>query len=343
MQAILSRLLDGRDLDAPEMERAFDLLMTGKATPAQIGAFLTALRIKGETAEEIAAAARVMRRHRVAVATPGLACADTCGTGGDGRGSFNFSTAAAFVAAAAGVPVAKHGNRSVSSRSGSTDVLEALGVRVDMTAAEAQACLAATGFCYMHAPLFHPALRHATGPRRELGVRTIFNLLGPLANPAEPAFQVVGVYDPARVVTLAEVLRSLGVRRAVVVHSNRGFDEATPHGVNAIALASPEGVRRGRLSGKSLGLKRCSDRDLAGGSAEENASLLKAILDGSERGPRRDTVALNAALVFMAAGRCRKAAEGLALASRTLDSGAAAELLRKVQAFSAGLSRSQTA
>ena len=195
MQTILKRLLEGQDLDSLETERALDLIMTGKATPAQIAAFLAGLRVKGETPEEIAAAARVMRRHMIPVATPGLLCADTCGTGGDGKGSFNFSTAAAFVAAGAGVPIAKHGNRSVSSRSGSADVLEALGVRVEMTAGEAQACLAATGFCFLYAPLFHPALRHASGIRRELGVRTIFNILGPLANPATPAYQVVGVYD----------------------------------------------------------------------------------------------------------------------------------------------------
>ena len=338
MKEVLAKLLDGQHLTIAEAEAAMDTIMTGEATPAMIGAFLAALRVRGETIDEIAGCARSMRRHalRVEAHHRGMLM-DTCGTGGDRTGTFNISTTAAFVVAGAGVPVAKHGNRSVSSQCGSADVLEALGVVIQLKPDQVARCIDEVGIGFLFAPNFHPAMRHAIGPRRELGVRTVFNILGPLTNPAFATHQVLGVYSPALTEVMAHVLREMGSRAAFVVHGADGLDEFSTTGVNRVSHLREGRVATFDLDPADLGFARATIANLRGGSALANAALCRAILAGEERGPRRDVVLLNAAAALAVEGGDWRL--GLAQAQDSLDSGAALRtldaLIRLSQTFAA--------
>jgi len=325
----IARIINGHDLSYAEAEAAMDAIMDGAASPAQIGSYLTALRMKGETAEEIAGSAHSMRRHVVPVRVrlgDGDVLADTCGTGGDGKHTFNISTTTAFVVAGAGVRVAKHGNRAASSRSGSADVLLALGGNLDLDAAQVAECVEDVGIGFLYALNHHPAMRHAIGPRREIGQRTIFNLLGPLTNPAGATHQLMGVYDPALTETIAAVLRTLGSRAAYVVHGSDGLDELSTTGVNRVSALRDGAVTTFDFDPADVGLPRARLDDLLGGTPEENAALTLGILRGEDRGPRRDIVLLNAAAVLsLESGDW---AGGLARAMAAIDNGAAHSTLQ---------------
>ena len=318
----LAALVRGEDLTRAEAEEVMEEIMSGWATPAQIGGFLIALRLKGETPDEIAGFAGVMRHNAVSVRPRRRPLVDTCGTGGDGTGTFNISTTAAFVVAGAGLAVAKHGNRSVSSRSGSADVLEALGVNLELPPARVAACIDAVGIGFLCAPLLQPAMRHAIGPRREMGVRTVFNLLGPLTNPAGAQVQVVGVYKPRLTEMAARALGALGCEAAFVVHGADGLDELSTTGPNRVSALEHGEVRTFTLDPADLGLPRSDLADLTGGDAAKNAEILRAILAGTP-GPKRDIVLLNAAAALVAGGAAADMREGIALAARSIDSGAA--------------------
>ncbi len=337
LRAAIARAVDGMDLSRADMEGAMRLIMSGEATQAQIGALLTALRLKGESVDEIAAAAAVMREKATPVQRPaGRVVVDTCGTGGDGAHTFNISTLAAFVAAGAGVTVAKHGNRSVSSRCGSADVLKELGVDIGIDAAAIGRCLEHVGIGFLFAPTLHSAMRHVIGPRREVGIRTIFNILGPLSNPAGADAQVLGVYDRKLVPVLARVLAALGMRRAIVVHGSDGLDEITLTGKSFAAFLDEGRVEEREIDPASLGLALCNPEDLTGGDPTDNAAIARAILEGRDRGPRRAIVALNAAAAIYAAGAADDLAAGLALAERSLESGAALAKLEQLREASRG-------
>lgn len=322
MQAYINQLLAHQDLAPEEAEKAMTLLMQGLVSPVKTAAFLIALRSKGERPAEIAGCARAMRALANRVQSSHSVLVDTCGTGGDGTGSFNISTTAAFVVAGAGVPVAKHGNRSVSSRSGSADVLEALGVQVDPGPDVVARCLEELGIAFFFAPRFHPSMRHAAPVRKALGVRTIFNILGPLTNPAGARHQVLGVYSPELTFVLAEVLLALGSQHALVVHGHGGYDEFSITGPTQVTEIGPGGLRTYYVHPEDLGLQRGRPEDMAGGSAEENAAIARAVLSG-QRGPRRDVVLLNAAAGLLAAGAVRDLAEGVKMAADSIDSGRA--------------------
>ncbi len=330
----IAALLDGRSLSEEEAQSVMTQIMQGQATPAQIGAFLTAMRIKGETVAELTGCARAMRYSAIHVRPRRQdILVDTCGTGGDGSGTFNISTAAAFVVAGAGQPVAKHGNRSISSRSGSADVMEALGVQLDLTAEQLAACIDEVGIGFLFAPLLHPAMKHAIGPRRELGVRTIFNVLGPLTNPAGAAVQVLGVYTAALTEMLAQVLASLGCRAAFVVHGASGMDELTTCGPNRVSALRDGHIETYTLDPTELGFAVASPDDLRGGDAQENAAIIRGILSGTLHGPPRDVVLLNAAAALVAAGRVTNFDEGIRLARHSIDSGAAQRVLAQLIEF----------
>jgi anthranilate phosphoribosyltransferase len=304
-------------------------LMDGKASAVQVGALLAMMRVRGETPEELAAFARVMRSRAVPVEAPPGAV-DLCGTGADGLHTFNISTLASFVVAGAGVPVAKHGNRAITSAAGSADVLEALGVRTDHDATSAGEALHRHGFAFLFAPGFHPAMKHAGPTRREIGVRTAFNLLGPITNPAGARRQVVGVADPDAAPRLAEVLRLLGVDRAFVVHGT-GLDELPLDGTGVLYDVTPDGIERLRIDARSFGLPVAPLAALAGGDAAANARLSEAVLRG-ESGARRDVVLLNAGAALMAAGRVETIDAGIELGALTIDAGLTAELLEALRA-----------
>jgi anthranilate phosphoribosyltransferase len=333
IQDALARLLDGKELTREDAREAMAEIMRGEATAAQIGGFLVALRLKGETVDEIAGCAEAMREHVLAVEPNRADLVDTAGTGGDGAQTLNISTAAALVAAAAGAGVAKHGNRAVSSASGSADVLEALGFELELEPKRIARSIDELGFGFMFAPSHHPAMRHAAPVRRELAARTIFNVLGPLTNPARARAQIVGVYSPELVPTIAEVLASLGARRAFVVHGAGGIDELSPAGPNLVCEVVGGEVRRREIDPLELGVERCAEADLRGGSPAENAAMIRAVFEG-ERGARRDAILLNAAGAIAAAGHAEDLGEGLALARETVDSGAAATRLDELIAFS---------
>ena len=330
VRAALAAVVDGLALSRDEARLAMGAVMDGEATPAQLAALLVALRMRGETVDELAGFAEAMRARAVRVDAPPGAI-DTCGTGGDRSGTFNISTAAALVVAGAGVPVAKHGNRAVTSASGSADVLEELGVRTDHDADSAAAALRSLGFAFLFAPGFHPAMRHAGPTRREIGVRTAFNLLGPLANPAGTRRQLVGVGDPAAAPRVAAVLGALGTERALVVHGN-GLDELPLDGSGVIHDVSPAGIEVSAVDPAAVGLAPAGTDALAGGSPAENARLVEAVLAGDERGPRRDVVVLNAGAAFVAAGRAVTLAEGVELAAATIDCGTPRLLLERLRA-----------
>lgn len=337
MQQILDKLAGGRDLDAAEAETATRTIMQGQATPAQIGAFLAALRCKGETVEEILGCARAMRAFATPVRSRHELLVDTCGTGGDGAGTFNISTTAAFVVAGAGLPVAKHGNRAASSRTGSADVLEALGVRIDLTPEAVGRCLDEVGIAFLFAQKHHGAMKHTAAARRELGFRTVLNLLGPLSNPAGAHVQVVGVPEARFVLPIAHVLRLLGSRRAIVVHGSDGLDELTLAGPTYVAdTGQPGELRITEVAPEDVDLPRSGRDAIAGGSPEENAAITHAVLQG-ERGPRRDIVCLNAAAALVAGGLAGGLAEGVRQAQQVIDDGRAMErleaLCRRTQAL----------
>jgi len=327
--AILRKAVAGERLAAEEAGAAFDAVMEGTVSPARLAALLVALRMRGETVEEIAAFARAMRARAVPVTSRHADLLDTCGTGGDGAGTFNVSTVAALVAAAAGVPVAKHGNRAVSGRCGSADLLEGLGVRADLAADEAAACLDDLGFGFLFAPRLHPSMGHAAGVRRELGVRTVFNLLGPLANPAGARRQVLGVYDPAWVEPLARVLVELGTTRALVVHG-AGTDEIALHDATIAAEVRDGRVTLLTLQPEEAGLRRAPLQAIAGGDPPAQVEAARRVLEG-ERGPRRDVVVLNAGAALWVADRTAGFEEGARLAEETLDRGLASELLERLR------------
>jgi anthranilate phosphoribosyltransferase len=333
VQEALAQLLDGHDLSRDEARAVMNEIMGGEATPAQIGGFLVALRLKGESVDEIAGCAEAMREHVLAVRPARDDLVDTAGTGGDGARTINISTAAALVAAAAGAGVAKHGNRAVSSASGSADVLEALGFRLELPPEQIERSIDELGFGFLLAPTHHPAMRHAAPVRRELAARTVFNVLGPLTNPAGARAQVVGVYEPTLVRTIAEVLAQLGARRAFVVHGAAGIDELSPAGSNLVCEVVDGDVREREIDPLELGVPRCDPDELRGGSPEENAAAIRAVFEG-EGGGRRSAVLLNAAGAIAAAGQAADLREGLGLAKDAVDSGAAASRLEELIRFS---------
>jgi anthranilate phosphoribosyltransferase len=326
MKEYLAKVMRGERLSEAEAGEAMGIIMDGQATPAQIGALLAALAVRGETEDEVVGFARTMRGRAVPVSAPGAV--DTCGTGGDGAGTFNISTVASLVVAACGVKVAKHGNRSASGRCGSADVLEALDVRVDPPVATVQRCLDETGWGFLFAPGFHASTRHAVGPRKELGVRTAFNLLGPLTNPARPAAQVVGVPRPELTEFLARCLQRLGVSRGWVVHGC-GLDELSLAGPTRVSAFDERGVKTFEVHPEEAGLSGCAAGALQGGDAGTNAAAAREVLDGRP-GPRRDVVLLNAAAALVVAGHAEGLKDGAARAAQAIDSGAAAGLLRRV-------------
>ncbi|MEW5755217.1 MAG: anthranilate phosphoribosyltransferase [Pseudomonadota bacterium] len=332
MQAAIRTVTERRNLSSAEMAEVMRLIMTGAATQAQIGGFLIGLRMKGETVDEIAAAARVMRELATHVKVGGPHLVDTCGTGGDGAKTFNVSTASAFVVAAAGAKVAKHGNRSISSSSGSADVLEAAGVKLDLTAEQVARCVNEVGVGFMFAPLHHGAMKHAIGPRREMGVRTIFNLLGPLTNPAGAPNQVLGVFSKQWVEPLAHVLQQLGSEHVLVVHAEDGLDEISIAAPTAVAELKDGAVRCYTIEPEHFGIPRGDIKALAVASAQESLTMIRQALDNVP-GPARDIVVLNAGAAIYAAGLVQCLPEGIEMAQAVIASGAAAAKLRALAEF----------
>ncbi|MFC1949066.1 anthranilate phosphoribosyltransferase [Chloroflexota bacterium] len=324
----IASLIDGRSLTMDEAAQVMEEIMGGEVTPAQFGAFVTALRLKGETAEEIAGLAKTMRAKAVPVII-NEPVVDTCGTGGDGSATFNISTAAAFAVAGAGLKVAKHGNRAMSSRCGSADVLEALGVKIDLTPEQVKQCLEEVGMGFMFAPSFHPAMKFAAAPRREIGVRTVFNIIGPLTNPAGARAQVLGVADGSLVRKLALVLKNLDCNHALVVHGRDGLDEITITGKTSVCELKDGNIKRYTISPEDFGISRASPESLKGGTAEENAALLRSVLSGTP-GPRRDAVVMNAAAALVAGDRAKSLQQGVNLAREALDSGSAMAKLEQL-------------
>jgi anthranilate phosphoribosyltransferase len=330
-------LLDGRHLSRADAHRVMGSIMDGEATPAQIAGFLVALRTKGETADEIAGFAEAMREHVVPVIPERSPVVDIVGTGGDGANTFNISTAAALVAAASGAAVAKHGNRAASSAAGSADVLEALGVDIEQPPERIARSIDELGFGFMFARAHHPAMRHVAPVRQDLGIRTVFNVLGPLANPAGARDGVFGVYAAELASTYAEALAELGARRAFVVHGHGGIDELSPFGPSLVVEVIDGDVREWQLDPRDLGISPTDPDALRGGSAAENAATIRAVLSGESSG-RRDAVLLNAAGALVAAGLADDLADGLGLGAEAIDSGTAANRLEALAAFSAGAS-----
>ena len=327
----IATLVSGRSLTVDEAASVMEEIMAGEVTPAQFGAFVTALRLKGETVDEIVGLARTMRAKAIPV-TIAEPVVDTCGTGGDGSHTFNISTAAAFVAAGAGLKVAKHGNRAMSSQCGSADGLEALGVKIDLNAEQVQRCLQEVGIGFMFAPVFHPAMKYASAPRREIGIRTVFNILGPLTNPAGAKAQVLGVADGLLVEKLALVLQSLGCQHALVVHGEDGLDEITVTEKTRVCELKSGRIKSYSISPEDFGLSRASLDSLKGGSADENAALLRRILAGAT-GPQRDVVLMNAAAVLLAGEKARTLQQGISLAKEVIDSGQALAKLEQLIEF----------
>lgn len=329
----IARLVDNVDLTESQAEAVMDQIMEGQATPAQIGSFLTALRLKGETVPEIVGFARSMRNHVIPVRPERNDLVDTCGTGGDGAGTFNISTTAAFVVAGAGLGVAKHGNRSVSSKSGSADVLEALGANLSLPPEKIADCIDQTGIGFLFAPAHHPAMKYAIGPRREMGIRTVFNILGPLTNPAFAPAQVMGVFDGALTEPLAKVLQGLGAEAAFVVHGANGLDELSTTGPNRVSRFHNGRVETVSVDPAVYGMPRATLDDLRGGTAQENAKITRDILRGRLEDHRRHVVLLNAAAALVAGGAADDIAAGIDQAAEAVDSGAAYATLERFVAF----------
>lgn len=327
----LAALAERRDLDRATMVAVMDEIMEGEATPAQVGAFLMGLRMKGETVEEITGAAQVMRAKARKVRAPGK-CLDTCGTGGDHSGTFNLSTAAAFVAAGAGLVVAKHGNRAASSKCGSADVLAALGVNLEAPPDRVERALSEAGIGFLFAPALHAAMRHAIGPRKEMALRTIFNVLGPLTNPAGAQRQLIGVFAPELTETLARVLGNLGSEAALVVHGKDGLDEITLTGPTQVSELKDAKVTTYELVPETMGLSRCKPEDLKGADPQHNAQLLRGVLN-NQPGPMRDATALNAGAAIYVGGAAASIPAGVALAQQVISDGRAAKKLDQLIAI----------
>lgn len=325
----IAKLIAATDLTEAEMTEVMTEVMTGAASPAQIGSLLTALRMKGETVEEITGAAKVMREKATKVDAP-EGVVDTCGTGGDGSMTFNISTAAAFVAAGSGLTVAKHGNRSVSSKSGSADVLRALGVNIEAEVSRVEECIKEAGIGFLFAPMLHGAMKYAAAVRREIGIRSIFNILGPLTNPAGAKRQVIGVYDPALTDALAKVLNNLGSERAFIVRGEDGLDEITLADETRVTELNAGSIRTYHVKPEDFGFNRCSPQDLKGGGPDENAEIIMGVLEG-KKGPARDIVLLNAAAAITAGGLASKIEEGIAIAHGAIDSGEALAKLERLK------------
>ena len=325
-------LVQGKDLAEAEMIGAMRDIMEGQATDAKTASFLTAPRKKGETVQEITGAVKVMREKVTKITAPEYTV-DTCGTGGDMSNTFNISTTAAIIAAACGTPVAKHGNRSVSSLSGSADVLETLGIKIDLAPEKVEKCLEATGFGFMFAPLFHPAMKFAIGPRKEMGIRTIFNILGPLTNPAGAERQVLGVFHNALTEPMAEVLSNLGTKHAFIVHGDDGLDEITNTDRTKITELKDKRIDTYYITPEDLGMTRAKREDLLGGTAEENAQITIHILEG-KKGPKRDITLLNTAAALITGERAKSLTEAIEKASEALDSGAALKKLEEIKVVS---------
>jgi len=331
----INLLVQGKDLSEWEMIGSMRDIMEGQATDALIASFLTALRIKGETVDEITGAVKVMREKATKIIAPANTV-DTCGTGGDMANTFNISTTSALVVAACGLPVAKHGNRSVSSRSGSADVLEALGIKIDLEPKKVERCLAETGFGFMFAPLFHPAMKYAVGPRREMGIRTIFNILGPLTNPAGAERQVLGVFNDSLTDIMARVLANLDVKHAFIVHGEDGLDEITNTDRTKVSELKNRKVDTYFITPEDFGFERAKRSDLAGGTARENAALTMEILKGT-KGPMRDIVIMNSAAALMAGDRAHDLKAAAGIAAESIDSGAALKKLEEIKDVSNNL------
>ena len=343
---LIAKVVRSEDLTEDEMASAMDEIMTGEATPAQIGAFITALRLKGETVDEIAGAARTMRakatkininNHAVNIDRDEInieeeTILDIVGTGGDGTRTFNVSTTTAFVAAGGGIKVAKHGNRAVSSLCGSADVLESLNVNLDLTTSDVERCINEIGIGFLYAPLFHGAMKHAAGPRREIGIRSIFNLLGPVTNPAGASAQVLGVYEPELTEKIAHVLRRLGTREAFVVCGEGTYDEISICGPTRVSHLKGNEVRTFQMTPEEFGLPRADCEDIVGGDALQNAAITRSILNG-EKGAKRDMVLLNASAAFVAAGVCDNFKDGIRVAAEVIDSGKARQKLDSLIEF----------
>jgi len=327
----IAKLIEHSNLTRKEMISCMDEIMTGEASPAQIGSFITALRIKGETVEEVTGACMVMREKAIKISVSGKVV-DTCGTGGSGLGAFNISTAAGFVVAASGLKVAKHGNRGVSSQCGSADVLKALGVNIELAPDKVKLCIDKVGIGFLFAPLFHGAMKYAIGPRREIGIRTIFNVLGPLTNPANASCQVLGVYEASLTEKLANVLKNVGLERAFVVHGMDGLDEVTITTKTRVSELKDKKIKSFYVEPKDFGINTADIKDIKGGSVEENVQIIKDVLKG-KIGPKNDIVVLNAAFSLVAGGAVKDFKEGVKLADKSIQSGKAMEKLEKLIEF----------
>ena len=333
LKPYIARLVERQDLSEKDCEEAMGLIMSGKAPEAQIAGFLVALRMKGETVQEITGCARAMHAAATKINVDGLDAIDTCGTGGDRMGTFNVSTAAALVAAGAGVPVAKHGNRSVSSSSGSADVLTVLGVNIQAPPAVVERCIREAGMGFLFAPMLHGAMKHAIGPRRELAVRTVFNILGPLTNPAGVKRQLLGLFSEQMLEPIAGVLKNLGTEKALVVHSDDGLDELSVCAESSVAELDGGEVMMRRLSPESVGLKRAKLESLLVGSASESAEVIRGVLSGA-RGPHRDIVLLNAGAAIYVGGKAASIEKGIQAAAQSVDSGRARKVLERLAELS---------
>ncbi len=330
----LTTLLEGKDISRENMIEIMNYIMEGKATDSQIGAFLMGLRMKGETIDEITGAAQVMREKAVKITPPGP-CIDTCGTGGDSSGTFNISTTAAFVVSGAGITVAKHGNRAASSKSGSADVLQELGVNIEAPPDLVEKCLQDVGIGFLFAPVMHQAMRHAIGPRKEMAVRTVFNVLGPLTNPAGAERQLLGVFGPDLTEVMAGVLKNLGSQAAMVVHGLDGLDEMTLTGKTKVSELKDGEVKTYEVSPEDFGLSICAKEDLAGGTPSQNAKILKNVLS-NEKGPALDAVCLNAGAAIYVSGKASSIIEGIEKAFLAVESGEAMNKLKKLVEISKG-------
>ena len=333
IQDVIQKLIDKEDLDRQTATAVMNQIMSGEATDAQIGAFLIALRCKGESVDEVAGFAAVMREKATRISGGSEPLVDTCGTGGDGSGSFNISTTVAFVAAGAGLSVAKHGNRAMSSQCGSADVLQALGVNVEIGPEQVGACMDEAGIGFLFAPMLHSAMKHAIGPRKEIGTRTVFNVLGPLTNPAGARRQLLGVFEKSLTEKLAGVLRALGSERAFVVHGNDGLDEITITGPTTVTELANGDLSTFEISPLDVGFETAPAAELRGGDAAENAKILTGVLEGNA-GPRKDVVVVNAAAAIAAGGLAATIADGISLAEESISSGKALGALEKLREVS---------
>jgi len=333
IRKMIAKVTEGESLTEEEMRKVISEIMEGKATSAQIASFLTALRMKGETVEEITGCAKEMLNRASSFDLSEDVLVDTCGTGGDGSNTFNISTAVAFVVAGVGLVVAKHGNRALSSRCGSADVLEVLGVKLDISLEKLKECLKRIGIGFLFAPLYHRAMKYALGPRQEIGIRTIFNILGPLANPLRANVRLLGVYHPSLTEPLARVLKNLGVKGAFVVHGEDGLDEISLSARTRITQLKEGKIRTYYIKPEDLGMRRVSQEAIRGGDGKENARILRSILEGEEKGAKREIVLLNSAACLVAADMAKDLKEGIEMARESIDSGRAKEKLEMLIAL----------